>query len=113
MRSAMPSFRNSSMVRALWMLPLGCQRVSDSVLNTVERTPYMSRCSASASPIGPPPTMATPVVSFPPGIPGIPHGQKAPLHLDDNVFFFHRHPKGLGDVGALHQLLAGLDGDLE
>src|SRR5712675_913922 len=59
MLSAIPSLRNSSMLRALWMLPLGCQRVSGSVLKTVDLTPYMSRFRASASPIGPPPTMAT------------------------------------------------------
>src|SRR5262245_27580580 len=47
------------MVRAPWVLPRGCHRVVGSVLNRTEGTPRRSRNSASISPTGPPPTMAT------------------------------------------------------
>src|SRR5262245_10852738 len=50
------------MVRAFWPLPLGCQRSAGSVLNSVPLTPWKSRNSASTSPTGPPPTIATWVV---------------------------------------------------
>src|SRR5262245_16168535 len=50
------------MVRAFWPLPLGCQRSAGSVLNSVHLTPWKSRNSASTSPTGPPPTIATWVV---------------------------------------------------
>src|ERR1051326_4203421 len=39
--------------------------------------------------------------------------QSQVLNFDDDVFLFERHRKRLGDVGAFHQLLTGLDGDLE
>src|SRR5262245_48232325 len=41
---------------------LGCQRSAGSVLNSVHLTPWKSRNSASTSPTGPPPTIATWVV---------------------------------------------------